>query len=244
MRALLAGVLALVAAQPAQAFHYTHRVEISGSITDEWTKTDPASCGMNGDGSLKVTFKTRAATRVRPEISDTISRPRSNKPGAWVLFVPASPGITAMDTRKADATITTVDSTVPGPNTEFPGEPCFDEPEDRGCGTRKFPQALVEVAGFDERTLYGGFVGQFDDATECLGALESWGFPHKVAGGVNRFSDLLVKMPRPSKLRRKRVVVVQASDHKTSTSKVSENGSERLTDKVTRRLKVTFTRLG
>jgi hypothetical protein len=220
----------------------THRVTISGEIVDRWTAKDPASCGINGSGSVTVSFKTHASTRVVPYISEFGGRPRSSKFGVWVLGVYRT-GLTHMGARKADATITTVDDTVRGPNTDDPGTPCA--PLDKSdCGTKRFPDAFAEASGYDTRHLYGGFIGEFDHVTDChLGGLGSWVYPQTVAPGISRNRDFLLKMPSPRTLRRKRVVVVADSDHRTSTSKTSENSTEVLTDDVTRRLTVTLTKV-
>lgn len=245
--ALLIAVVGLtIVPVEASAFRYTHRVEISGEITDKWTTTDPASCGANGSGSLKFSFSTRTFKRIRPFISKYGGRPRSSKYGVWTLGVPGGGGVTHMGWRNADATITTVDDTTPGPNTEDPPEPC--PPADKtDCGTKSLTGVKTRVAGWDKRYVYSALSfpgGSFSNVTGCRTAgLQSWTFPHAVAGGINVYSDLLVKMPSARKLRKQRTVVIRADDHKVSSSKRSENGTETFTDDVTRKITVTFTKL-
>lgn len=239
-------LLSLVVPIEASAFKYTHRVVISGEITDNWTTNDPASCGLNGSGSLTVSFTTKASTRIRPFISKFGGRPRSKKFGVWVLGVPGGGGVTHMGWRKADATIATVDNTVSGPNTDDPTQAC-PPPDKSGCGAKPMKGALVSASGWDRRYLYSGFSfpgSSFEYATTCrIAGLHSWTFPHDVAGGVNKYSDLLLRMPSPRSLKRQRTVAVSASDHTVSSSKRSENGTEVFNDDVLRKMTVTFTKL-
>lgn len=243
---LLVALASIVGPVEASAFPYTHRIEISGGIVDNWTTSDPASCGSNGDGSLKVSFTTKASTKIRPYVSKFGARPRSKKLGVWTLGVPGGGFATHMGYRNANATITTVDNTVQGPNTLDPTQPC-PPPEKDGCGARPLVGTKVLASGWDRRYLYSAlaFKGDsFRNTTSCrVAGLDSWTFPHAVAGGVNRFSDLLLKMPSAKTLRSKRVTVISASDHHTSSSRRSENGTETFTDDVTRSMTLTITKL-
>ena len=251
MRSTTVALIAVLAALmlPSQAsskFRYTHRVDISAELTDTWSVTDPASCGSNGDGSLKVTLTSNGVTRIRPFISKFGGRPRSRKAGVWVLGVPGGGGVTHMRSRKATGTITTADNTVTGPNTEYPGEPCY-QPDKSDCKTKALKRALVGASGWDLKNLYADFYaggGSFRNLTSCrVGVLGSWTYPYNVAGGINRYSDLLLKMPSARALKTKPVVTITATDHKTSTGKPSENSTESITDNVTRTMTVTFTKL-
>ena len=205
--ALLLSALALIVVPvDASAIHYTHRVTISGGIVDNWTTTNPASCGSNGSGSLKVSFTTKASTKIQPYISSSGARARSNKSGVWVLGVPSPGAPTHMRSRSGNATITTVDNTVQGPNTIDPPEPCPPaDPPSAGCGAHPLAGAKLFARGWDRRYLYGGmdFPSQkFEFVAHCrVAGLESWTFPHEVAGAINRFSDLLLKMPSAKTLK-------------------------------------------
>ena len=77
------------------------------------------------------------------------------------------------------------------------------------------------------------------------GDMESWD-DHRFTGGPrNAEGNLVVKMPRPAVLKRRRVVRVKATSHKRTTFNDTDDGEgvvEGTTNDVTRKVTVTFRR--
>lgn len=115
--AIVVTVCSIVAQPAAAKFHYTHRITVVGQITDHWTVTDPATCGTNGDGTFTATFHTTAKARVFPFIAPYSTQIRGRREGRWVMGVPAGGGVGDLGPRPVAGTVTTVDNTFKGPNT-------------------------------------------------------------------------------------------------------------------------------
>lgn len=245
-----------LAAQPAEgAFHYTHRISVEGQITDHWNMTDPASCASNGDGTITATFHTMSTARLRPFITPFSDAIRTGTRGRWVMGVPAGGGTGDLGARPVVGTVTTVDNTVKGPNTNNPSDSCV--PDDKsGCGTAPLDRSKVKVTGYNRRSIWADLglnhgnpfshnPPQSPSATAFCrtGSLESWSGPPSVVGGVKLYGDLLVRMPSRSKLAHNRVVTVTATTHQVSASSPSVHSTEVVTDDVTRTVTVTFTKL-
>jgi hypothetical protein len=239
---LTASILFALTPAGAEAFKYTHKLYVSGELTDNWTEVDPDDCGYNGPGSVNVKFKTTRPIKVRLMRDRVGSRPRTKGSGLWVLAVPGGGGHTHAPDVKVDATITTTDSRVP-----IPVAPNIDcNPIDtRGCGTKKISPALVSVAGYDPKHLYSSdTLGQFRDTTDCeTGILTSWNFPYAQSGGDNRFGDFIFKMPSAKSAFKKKTITLTRSNRKTSTAKRSELRPAVVTDDVSRKFVIELKRL-
>ena len=232
--AAILGVAFALTAGPAVAapVRMTHKVTISGEFVNHWTVEEDEDCGPIGDGTLTVKFHTRGATRVLPY--------RDNDAGRkWNVAIPFGDNLRAMQDAKVTGTITRVDNTTPRPIPDDP-EPC-PAPTRSGCGTFPLGKSSAVVHGFDDRRISAHLSSGFYPRRECLiGDASSWGGPQRLVGG-NREGDLLVKMPKPSAFKRRRVVRISASTHKLSS--YSDPGSDSSTNDITRKVTVTFTRL-
>ncbi|MBJ7353811.1 MAG: hypothetical protein JHC98_03215 [Thermoleophilaceae bacterium] len=246
MRLLLAMLVAsfalVLSPAGAEAFKYTHRLYVSGELTDNWSEVDPEDCGLNGNGSLKVSFKTTRPVKVRVFRDKVGSRPRTKGVGLWALAVPGGAGHTHAPPVKVDATMTTSDARVP-----VPIPPTFEcSPNNtKGCGTQQIKPALVKVGGYDPKNLYSSYtLGEFRSTTLCeIGRLTSWIHPFDISGGDNRFGDFIFKMPSASSVRRKRTITLTRSNHETASGPRSENGPGSVTDDVTRKFTITLKKL-
>jgi hypothetical protein len=246
--AVLAVALLLVAAVPAaQAgkFRYTHRVVVTGHLVDHWTIDEPDECGVVGDGTVTVDFTSAKPAKAAPAISETHNGEPNNTLGSWVLFAPvdAFGHIGDMPSKPAVGTIDLVDNTTQRPRPE--GNSDCGGIDKSGCGTHPLKKAQVAVSGYNRKLIQASLDGvQFSYATgprvNCgLGAVDGFGSPPALAGG-NRIGDLLIKMPKPSKLRRKVVTVTKTTNKKTTSG---DPGRTTYTDDFTRTVTVTFTRI-
>jgi hypothetical protein len=247
--AVLAAV-ALAACAPAAIaspqVHNTHTVSVEGTLVDHWTIDDPEECGLVGDGTLTVTFKTIKPSPVLPYI-DQFARSETGHSGSWIIGTPLPPHV-IRDFRfaKATGTITRVDNTTARPRAD--GEPC-EPPDKRGCGAlplRSRGGALKAVPERYDRRRIGVRLGSDSFENPRLpcssGLMHDWN-DWRLAGGDRESGALRLTMPKESALRR-RVVRVNGQDHKrTVTTDRLQPGSEVMTDDVTRTAKVTFKRL-
>jgi hypothetical protein len=239
----LAFAVLLLSASAADAgkFHYSHRFVATGHLVDHWTIDDPRECGPVGDGTVTVDFKSVKPSKAWVVIDPTHNGEPNNTLGSWTLLAPgdAFGHITDIRSKPATATVDLVDNTVPRPFAD--GSEC-GAIDKSSCGTHPLKGARVEVSGYNRKLIKGDLLGGFRPTNvDCgIGNLEGFSSPPAVAGG-NRIGELLIKMPKPSKLRRK-VVTVTATTHKTTT--FGDPGSATVTDDVTRTFTVTFTRLG
>jgi hypothetical protein len=227
-----------LAATPANAARPTHSVSIKGELVDRWSIDDPEECGRVGSGTLTVTFQT-ASLRVIP----FIDRFQRGGKGSWIIGVPIGlKGVRDAPYIKATGTITREDNTTRRPRAS--GTPC--DQSKPGCGAFPLRKPRGLVGRHDRRHVAVKLATeQFELITEpsCLsGALSGWSTP-RLSGGT-REGDLLVRMPKPSTLKRRRKVVVTDTSHKTTTLKDPLTpGSATTTDDVTRKATVTFKRL-
>jgi hypothetical protein len=241
--AVLAAAVFVLATAPAEAgkFHYSHRFVATGHLVDHWTIDDPRYCGPVGDGTVTVDFKSVKPSKAWVVIDPTHNGEPNNTLGSWTLLAPgdAFGHITDIRSKPATATVDFVDNTVPRLPTD--GGDCGDGIDKSTCGTHPLNGARVEVSGYNRKLIKGDLFGGFrPPSVDCgIGNLDAFSSPPAVAGG-NRIGELLIKMPKPSKLRRK-VVTVTATTHKKTT--FGDPGSATITDDVTRTFTVTFTRL-
>lgn len=230
----LGGAGALTPAPVASAAgRMTHRVTISGELANHWTVNDDKDCGPTGDGTLTVRFRTSSATRVLPRVANDAGR-------KWGVFVPYGPrAVTEMGDAKATGTATRVDNTTPRPS-RYPGETCA--PLDKsGCGTAPL-KTFASVRGYDRRRISVRVPSEpFEYGHDCLiGDASLWSGPQRLLGGDSE-GVLLVRMPKPSALKRRRVVRVTGRTHQRSSYGGADEGSS--TNDITRKVTVTFKRL-
>jgi hypothetical protein len=245
-------VAALTAFAPAAAasdiVHATHAVSVEGTLVNHWTIDEPDACGLVGDGTLTVTFKTSKPARVLPYI-DKFAGSETGHVGSWIIGVPLPPhAVKDLRSIPATGTITRVDNTTRRPQED--GQPC-DPPEKAGCGTLPLrggrggaPKTVP--SRYDKRRIS---VQMFSEAFDSprkpcsSGDLSGWS-DFRLTGGDKESGDLRLTMPAESALRRRRVVKVTGRDHKKTTlSDRLQPGSEVMTDDVTRTATVTFKRL-
>jgi hypothetical protein len=252
MRLFLAvAVMLAVGAAPAAAkYTPTHTVSVSGQFVNHWTMEEPDDCGAVGAGTVTVDFKSRKPNRAQVGIVRSHSSETNDGKGSWALLAigDAFGHITDIHPKPAGATITRSDETQPRPrpfvDDDSDGiadsEPC--EPPDRtGCGVNRLRKPLVRVGGYDSKRIVVDLPApQWPDPPCHQGSLDLFSLPPALAGGTAR-GELLLKMPRPSELRHRRVVRVSGSSHKVTRS--GDPGSTAHTDDITRRVTVTFTRL-
>jgi hypothetical protein len=239
--ALVLAVVFAAAAAPAQAkYKPTHRVSVTGQLVNHWTIDEPDECGAVGGGTLTVDFKSRTGNRAQVGIVRSHASETNDGKGAWVMLVigDSAGHLTDMAAKPARGTITRTDESQPRPS-EF-DEPC-PPPDRTGCGTRPLKQAFAKVAGYDSKRIRVDLERPLWDELPCHhGSLDLFSNPPALAGGT-REGELLLKMPRPSKLKRKKVVKVSGSSHKRTAT--GDPGSTQHTDDVTRTATVTFTPL-
>jgi hypothetical protein len=234
-----AAVAALIVCAPAAAasniVHATHAVSVEGTLVDHWTINEPDPCGLVGDGTLTVTFKTTTPARVLPYI-DKFASSETGGFGSWIIGVPLPPhAVKDLRSIKATGTITRVDNTTTHPSDD--GEPC-EPPDKTGCGTLPLrahgglPKA--SPGRYDKRRIaLDLFTDRFDYPRKPCGSgnLPGWS-DFRLTGGDRESGELRLTMPRQSALKRRRVVKVSDSDHKRTAH-----------DDVTRRATVTFKKL-
>jgi hypothetical protein len=240
---VIAAAVLLLGAPTAHAakFHYSHRFVATGRLVDHWTIDDPQDCGPVGDGTVTLEFKSVKPSKALVIIDPTHNGEPNNTLGSWTLLAPgdAFGHITDIRSKPATATVDLVDNTTP--RLPADGGDCGGGIDKSGCGSHSIKGARVEVSGYNRKLIKGDLFGGFrPPRLNCgIGNLDAFSSPPAVAGG-NRIGELLIKMPRPSALKRK-VVTVTATTHKKTT--FGDPGSATVTDDVTRTFTVTFTRL-
>ena len=241
--AIVLAVVLAVAAAPAQAkYKPTHRVSVTGKLVNHWTMDEPDECGAVGSGTLTVEFKSRTGNRAQVGVYRTHASETNDGKGAWGLLVIADSAghISDMAAKPARGTIARTDETQPRPS-EFPDSEGCPPPDRTGCGARPLKEAFAHVGGYDSKRIRVNLERPRWAELPCHhGSLDLFSSPPALAGGT-REGELLLRMPRPSKLRRKRVVKVSGSSHKRTAT--GDPGSTQHTDDVTRTATVTFTRL-
>ena len=239
--AVLAVTVLLLSASAAEAgkFHYSHRFVATGHLVDHWTIDDPRDCGPVGDGTFTLDFKSVKPSKAWVVIDPTHNGEPNNTLGSWTLLAPgdAFGHITDIRSKPATATVTLVDNTVPRMPAD--GSDCGGGIDKSGCGTHALKGAQVEVNGYNRKFIHGDLLGGASRDGCGIGNLDAFSSPPSVAGGTSR-GELLIRMPKPAKLRHK-VVTVTGTTHKVKT--FGDPGSATITDDVTRTFSVTFTRL-
>jgi hypothetical protein len=240
---IVGAAVLLICASAAQAgkFHYSHRVVATGHLVDHWTIDDPNDCGAVGDGTVTLDFRSAKPAKAWVVIDPTHNGEPNNTLGSWALLGigDAFGHITDLPDKPAAATVDLVDNTMARPPSD--GGDCGGGIDKSGCGSRSLTGARVEVAGYNRRLIRGDLSGGFrPPRLHCgIGNLEEFSSPPAVAGG-NRMGALLIKMPKPAKLRQKSVTVTATTHKRTS---FGDSGSATVTDDVTRTFTVTFTRI-
>jgi hypothetical protein len=240
---VLGAAVLLVCASAAHAgkFHYSHRVVATGHLVDHWTIDDPGYCGAVGDGTVTLDFKSVKPAKAWVVIDPAHNGEPNNTLGSWALLGigDAFGHITDIRAKPATATVDLVDNTVARLPPE--GGDCGGGIDKSDCGIRSLKGTKVEVAGYNRKLIKGDLYGGFrPPRLNCgTGNLDAFSSPPAVAGG-NRMGELLIRMPKPSKLRQKSVTVTATTHKKTS---FGDPGSATVTDDVTRTFTVTFTRI-
>lgn len=242
------GVAVLVAttanASSGKRFHYTHRFTATGQFVDHWTFNDPSECGLVGDGTVTVKFRTTKAPRVQLVVDQAHNGEPNNTLGSWVLGVPAGGGIGDIGAQPAAGTITLVDNTSPRPPAD--GHQCAP-PDKSDCRTTTLPRgAQAKVGGYNRRQLYADLYGGWElnkngRLVACrVGEVTTFS-AGRLTGG-SRAGELLLKMPTQATVERSRAFHVTATSHKHTTFLDCGSGTT-CSDNVTRRVTVTFKRL-
>ena len=248
---LLLGTAALaVFPAEAAAFHFTNKLSMTASLTDNWSVSGGPICTPNGTGSVTLSLNTNGTTRFRPEFSKSGGRPVGTKLGIYVLAVPVAGGtFTHMGPRHSSGSLTTVDNTTPLPDPT--GEIKCDPIDKSQCGTAHIGHAFIEVAGYDPHELYGhatvlnqGFPG----ATTCqIGQYDNWipsGNPTASKNGKDAKATLFFKAPSVRSVRRKHTTVLTQTTHEVVTYTEQDADAPRtFTDDITRTITVTINKL-
>jgi hypothetical protein len=236
---LLIAVMNAGAAQ-SKRFPYTHLVSATGHLVDHWTINDSDYCGLVGEGTVTIDYRTTKPALARPFIDPYAGSDNPKSRGSWVLGVPTGGGVGHMRSQRATGTITRVDHTTKTlPPT---GGDCGGPPDKSGCGTRALLKPMSTVLGYDTHRLLADlgteeFGYSHGNEVAChIGELAIFSSPPSVAGGSRR-GELFVNMPAARVLRR-RLVKVTGSSHKHSSF---NEGGVIVTDDVTRTVTVTFT---
>jgi hypothetical protein len=250
--ALGAALLLLLSAAPAEAaqYHPTHRVTLQAHFVDRWTIDDPDDCGPVGGGTVTVDVRSRTPSRAQVVITRFHASETNDGKGSWTLLniIDSFGHIGDMTAKPGRGTIDRSDETQPRPrpfvDNDGDGiadsEPC-DPPDRTGCGVTALKKPRVEIQGYDSKRIRVDLPSPQWPQLPCrIGSLDLFSSPPALAGG-NARGELLLKMPRASKLRHHRVVKVRGSSHKITHT--GDPGSAAYTDDVTRTATVTFTRL-
>lgn len=253
MRIALGVAVALVlSAAPAEAagYHPTHRVTLDAHFVDHWTIDDPDECGPVGGGTVTVDVRSRTPNRAQVVITRFHSSETGDGKGSWTLLniVDAFGHIGDMHAKPGRGTINRSDETQPRPRevVDVDGdgvpdsEPC-NPPDRTGCGVNRLKKPMVAIQGYDSKRILVDVPGPQWMQLPCrIGSLDLFSSPPALAGG-NARGELLLKMPRASKLRRQKVVIVRGSSRKVTHT--GDPGSAAYTDDVSRTATVTFTRI-
>jgi hypothetical protein len=242
------GVAVLLAATagaaPNKHFQYTHRFTFTGQFVDHWTFNDPSECGLVGDGTVTVKFRTTKAPKVRLVVDPGHNGEPNNTLGSWILGVPTGGGIGDIRAQPAAGTVTLVDNTSPRPPAS--GGECVP-PDKSDCRTTPLPGgAQAKLGGYNRRQLYADLYGGWELKSNgrlvaCrVGEVTTFS-AGRLTGG-SRAGELLLKMPTQATVARSRAFHVTATSHKHTTFLDCGSGTT-CSDDVTRRVTVTFTRL-
>jgi hypothetical protein len=248
-RALLGAVVAalaasaLAAAPSAAAVRMTHSLTIEGEFVNHWTMSDPNPCGVNGDGTLTVKFKTVRPVRVLPRVFPFI-RGQVGGYGAWMIAVPLPPNLLRdMPGQRISGTVDRVDNTTQRPPLN-PDDPC-DPPDvgKQGCGTTPLRgrgrPPIAGVGRWNRRRTSATMSSSSFLIRSCnSGSAEGWS-DTTFAGDVRKGGVLLLDMPRPSAFKNRRVVRATGTSRKRASD---ELGDQITTNDVTRKLTATFRR--
>src|SRR5919197_5606011 len=185
----------------AEAWPWSHRVTISGQFVNHWTISDPGHCGINGDGTLTVTFKNK-----KPIHTFVNKVPGTNK---WILVGLYFGQTTFLPLQPADASMTTVDNT--SATNPYPGDTC--EPVDKShCGTKQLRRTTLNLRGLDATRLKFDVVSHdFRRYADCqMGSIyyfaDVFFFGHKKP-------DVLINMPSFRSFKRKHSLTVTGTSH-------------------------------
>jgi hypothetical protein len=248
-RVLIAACIACGAAlgaAPALAFRYTHSVTISGKFVDTWTRTPVADCSLQGSGATTIDFAWTKAWKVAPRID-----PFSDAHGRWVLFIlladrnhprPADVFSDPLALPTRTILVTDLPGRLTRQTTTFSGgatrvgtdcDPLTGKPCATKTRTRK-----SDLTGKDRRKLsFEASLDMFTSEGACnTGTINSWSSPI-----FKNQNELLVRMPKPKTLARRKTVVINASDsgHQTTDDTFGSSVDETVTRSVT----VTFKKL-
>jgi hypothetical protein len=242
--ATVALLAASAGAAPQKAFHYTHRVAMTGTLVDHWTVNDPEDCGLVGDGTMTVKFRMAKSPKVRLVIDPVKNGEPNNSLGSWVLGVPVGGGIGDLPYQPATGTITLVDNTTLRPRPS--GGDCGEQ-EKADCGTSPLVRGLSKVAGYNRRQLFADLSGvEFTRkgghgrAVQCGHGQVAIFSDAALVGGTRR-GELLLRMPSASTVAHRGVLHVSGRTHKHTS--YADCGAGPCSDDVTRTVSVTFTKL-
>ena len=219
----------------------THKVTITGELVNHWTIDEHrGECGRVGSGTLSMKFKTTEARRVKPYRN-------SYRPGDWSIVEDYGGHLEFMRPEKAEGTVTRIDDTTQQTAPPTPdGEPgCEPAAPRTGCGTFPLKNPWASANGYDNRSIKvdvgtGRMSDQSGRDTKCLsGQLDAWEGHQELFGG-GKEGEVLLKMPKESDLRTKKVVTVTGKTRK-KTSLLDPDYEDSTTD-ITRKATVTFTR--
>jgi hypothetical protein len=224
---LIAAAVVGATAGQAEAWPWSHRVTISGQFVNHWTVSDPGHCGVNGDGTVTVTFTNKKT------IHTFVTRERGYP--RWLLIGLYFGQSTFLPRQPTNASITTVDNT--SATNPYPGDTCL--PVDKShCGTKSLRKASLALGGLDASRLKFELVSSdFRNSSTCA------------MGSVYRFADvdffghktpqLPIDMPSFRSFKRKHSLTVTGTSHDVK-SFPDLDGT--VTNEVTRTVTVTFTK--
>jgi hypothetical protein len=227
---ITAAAVGASAGQAAARFNWTHRVTISGRLTDHWTVSTPGVCGTTGDGSVTLDFHNKSS------IHTLVTRERGTRKWLLVGLYGSFHQTTFLPPQPAAGSLTTVDNTAHA--NPRPGDTCL--PDDKsGCGMAELRKPRVSLGGHDAgRLRFDVFSDSFAKSGCQIGQVDRFGdvdfFGHKTP-------ELLVKMPSPRSFFRRRVVTLSGTSHDRRSFQADPE-SELRTDDVTRTVTVTFTK--
>jgi hypothetical protein len=238
---VIAALLLLGAATStaSAAFHYTHKLTVKATFVDNWSLQSTGSCAPVGGGTVQLTLATTKATRFRP-IGRKKGAPAG--PGRLNLGVPNFAQVIAMPVRKAQGTIVMTDNTVINQDPLRPFEAC--PPIDKSlCGTHPIKKAFLLVGGrsgtYKYLKAHASVDGSFPDCQS--GAFHNWSQYSPNSGGFDGLGTLQLGPTSAGKLMSHRHTVLQATDHKVTTTRDGDYST--ITDDVTRTIEVTITKL-
>lgn len=214
----------------ALAFHYTHTVEFTVTVTDHWTRTIQFGCGPAGSGTVRYKVSWRRPVKAQPMINGAAGR--------WTLLVPGPGGTSELDlsAQKVAGTITY------SAQTALTGEMCPAGVVDaRGCHSYSLAGDTGEVFGLDRRSL------EVNSSVETFSHVRPRGSCQ--LGIYNSFNDddffahpMTIRMPAPGALRKRKLIVTGSSTghFKGDDPSVLNAGID---ETVTKTAAVTFKRL-